>query len=380
MIETPGTADLPVLLGLATGGSVVAAVLGALFLRGLRTRSVRTQVAAISAAALGSTLAGIVLAAVAMFISSHDLGVLLVVVCVSASVGVGAAVQLGSQLDRDTRRVRDFTRRLASPEALGGDDAPPATPEFAALAEDVADLPRRLEALRARADALERSRRDLVAWVSHDLRSPLATIRAMAEALDDGVANDDATRQRYHHQIRRDAERLSALVDDLFELSRIHSGAVSPQRDRVPLHEVVADVMASQQQRAETRGVRLVDDVADVVVVEVAVPELTRVLHNLIDNAIRHTPAGGEVVVRLSSVGGLAALSVEDQCGGIPAVDLDRVFDVAFRGDTARARGDQGGGLGLAIAKGLVEACAGDIVVDNLDDGCRFTVKLPLPT
>lgn len=380
MIETPRAADLPVLLGLAAGGSVVAAILGAVLLRRLRTRSVRIQVAAISIAALVSTLAGIAVAAAAMFISSHDLGALLVVALVSASVGVGAAIQFGAQLDRDTRRVRDLTRRLASPSADVTDEAAPASPDFAALAEDVADLPRRLEALRARADALELSRRDLVAWVSHDLRSPLATIRAMAEALDDGVANDDATRAKYHHQIRRDAERLSALVDDLFELSRIHGGAVSPQRDRVPLHGVVADVLASQSQRAESRGVRLVDDVADFVVVEVAVPELTRVLHNLIDNAIRHTPAGGEVVVRLSSIDGLASLSVQDQCGGIPSVDLDRVFDVAFRGDAARTRGDQGGGLGLAIAKGLVEACSGDIVVDNLDGGCRFTVKLPLPT
>ena len=126
------------------------------------------------------------------------------------------------------RNVRELARRLGSapPRPTGVMRSPPARPEFEALAEEVADLPRRLDELRRRADALEQSRRDLVTWVSHDLRSPLATIRAMAEALDDGVVSDDATLDRYHHQIRRDAERLSALVDDLFELSRIHSGAL----------------------------------------------------------------------------------------------------------------------------------------------------------
>ncbi len=370
--------DFFLLLGFATGGSAAAALLGGLILRPLHTRSVRTQVVAIAGAAIAATVGGIAVAATAMFISSHDFGALMVVTAMSASVGLGAAIQLGAQLDLETRHLRDLTHRLASSDSMSAPPARPTVPELAALADDVADLPRRLEAMRARADALERSRRDLVAWVSHDLRSPLATIRAMAEALDDGLVGDDATRGRYHGQIRRDAERLSALVDDLFELSRIHSGAMTLHRDRIPLHEVVADVLASQQPRAEVRGVRLVDEVADIVVVEVAVAELTRVLHNLIDNAIRHTPPGGDVIVRLSSIEGLAALSVEDQCGGIPPVDLDRVFDVAFRGDAERGRGDEGGGLGLAIAKGLVEACSGDIAVDNHSEGCRFTVTLPL--
>ncbi|HVT75519.1 MAG TPA: ATP-binding protein, partial [Acidimicrobiales bacterium] len=263
----------------------------------------------------------------------------------------------------------------------GVDRMPPAAPEFAQLAEEVIDLPRRLEELRQRAESLEQSRRDLVAWVSHDLRSPLATIRAMAEALDDGIVSDAETTARYHLQIRRDAERLSALVDDLFELSRIHSGVHEMRRERVVLNAVVADAVASQVERAERRGVRLVDEGAeaeDYAEVEVAVPELSRVLHNVIDNAIRHTPRGGVVAVRVDAADGCATVSVQDQCGGIPEADLERVFDVAFRGDAARSKGEQGGGLGLAIAKGLVEACAGAIDVDNVRSGCRFTVTLPL--
>lgn len=370
--------DLVSLLGMVLVGSVGAAVLGAAFLRRLRRRSVRTQAVGIAAAALGSAIAGTVVVAQAMFISAHDLRVLMVVLAASGAVGLGAAFQLGAELERNTAQVRDLARRLGS-ENHDPADMPSVAPEFEALAEEVVDLPRRLEELRRRTDALEQSRRNLVAWVSHDLRSPLATIRAMAEALDDRVVSDAEATARYHHQIRRDAERLSALVDDLFELSRIHGGVHEMRRDIVSLKDVIGDAVASQMQRAERQGVRLIDEVNDAVVIEVAVPELTRVLHNVLDNAIRHTPAGGDVVVRAQTVDGHATVSIEDQCGGIPAPDLDRVFDVAFRGDAARSKGDQGGGLGLAIAKGLVEACSGAIAVDNVHAGCRFTVKLPLP-
>jgi signal transduction histidine kinase len=370
--------DFIVLLCWAAGGSMVAALLGALVLRSVRRRSIRTQASVIAAAAAVATAVGVLLAARSMFISTHDLGALLAVLSVSAAVGLGAAVQLGTQLDDGTRQVRDLARRIGTSAEAPAGVLPPAAPQFEALAEEVADVPRRLEELRRRADALERSRSELVAWVSHDLRSPLATIRAMAEALDDGVVGDEATRDRYHHQIRRDAERLSRLVDDLFELSRITSGVLDVRRDRVSLDEVVSDVLDAAQHRAEQAGVRLVDEVDDPVVVEVAVPELMRVLHNVIDNAIRHTPPGGEVAIRMSSAEGRAVLAVEDECGGIPEPDLERVFDVAFRGDSSRARGDQRGGLGLAIAKGLVEACSGTIEVGNASGGCCFTVHLPL--
>jgi signal transduction histidine kinase len=375
--------DLIELLLMAGTASALAALAGAAMARGARRRPVRTQALVIAVAAVASTLVGILFAANAMFISTHDLTALLVVVGASAAVGLGAAVQLGKQLGQNAASVRDLARRLGSGAGdHRADQLPPSAPEFEQLAEEVVDLPRRLEELRQRANALEQSRRDLVAWVSHDLRSPLATIRAMAEALDDRIVSDAQTTANYHHQIRRDAERLSALVDDLFELSRIHSGVKEMRTARVSLNAVVADAVASQLERAERRGVRLVNDfdaVADTAEVDVAVPELTRVLHNVLDNAIRHTPEGGVVAVTVHTADGMATVSVQDECGGIPADDIDRVFDVAFRGDSARGKGEQGGGLGLAIAKGLVEACAGVIDVDNVRSGCRFTVALPLP-
>lgn len=367
------------LLALAIGGSLIAAAAGGIVLHRNRRRPVRVQVLLTAIVGIVTTLGGITFASATMFISAHDLGALLAITAVSAAVGIGAALQLANSIDLGTRGVRDLTERLGgSIDASRDVDLPPGPPEFQALAGEVAELPQKLEELRRRAEALERSRTELVAWVSHDLRSPLATIRAMAEALDDGVVSDQATYARYHHQIRRDAERLSALVDDLFELSRINSGALAIHRDRVSLQDVVADVIESAQHRADIAGVRLIDRVSDVLTVEVAVAELVRVLHNVIDNAIRHTPRGGAIVIELAAEDDIAIVSVQDECGGIPDADLDRVFDVAFRGDAARSRNAQGGGLGLAIAKGLVEACAGAIDVDNHSNGCRFTVRLPL--
>ncbi len=218
-----------------------------------------------------------------------------------------------------------------------------------------------------------------MAWVSHDLRSPLATIRAVAEALDDGVVDDPETVGRYHHQIRRDAERLSVLVDDLFELSRINSGVACRDRQVVRLRELVGDVIVEARPHAEVKGITLVDEMSDLPAIPVSSQELRRALHNLIDNAIRHTPAGGTVVIETVVDSEGALLSVVDECGGIPEADLTRVFDVAFRGDAARAKDQRGGGLGLAIAKGLVEAHEGSIEVANQPHGCRFTVRLPVP-
>ncbi len=322
-------------------------------------------------------VAGILVAAAAMFISGHDLSALVVVVSVSAAIAVGAALQMGEEMGRGQshrRRPRGATGRRWHRSTQFVVDGPG---EMRELADLLADVSRRLDESRRRERALETSRREIIAWVSHDLRSPLATIRAMAEALDDGVVSDEETVARYHAQLRRDSERLSTLVDDLFELSRINSGTLELERRPVCLTEVVADAVLAARTHADLKGVRLIDDVDDLPSMEVSAQEVTRVLHNLLDNAIRHTPTGGDVIVRGRTSEEEATIVVADQCGGIPEPDLSRVFDVAFRSDAARSKDSRGGGLGLAIAKGLVEAHAGSIDVGNEGDGCRFVVRLP---
>lgn len=375
--------DAVVLVGMAALGAVAASALGALVLSRARRASVRAQALVMACTTMLATTAGVLAAAAAMFISTHDLHALLVVVLASAAVSVGAAVQLGSSVGAGARQVTAMARRLSSaggPDpvdvgALGaGGDVPE---EFASLVAELHDLAGRLAASRARQHELELSRSELVAWVSHDLRSPIATIRAVAEALDDGLVGDAETLARYHHQLRLDAERLTTLVDDLFELSRINSGALRLRVQRVALREVAADALSAARTQAELKGVHLHDHLGELPALDASVPELRRVLHNLLDNAIRHTAPGGRVAVEASVDGGHVQVAVIDQCGGIPDDDLARVFDVAFRGDAARGRDGRGGGLGLAIAKGLVEAHDGSIDVENEGGGCRFTVRLP---
>jgi signal transduction histidine kinase len=236
---------------------------------------------------------------------------------------------------------------------------------------------------RERERAAEASRRELVAWISHDLRTPLAGIRAMAEALADGVVSSPSEVAGYANRIGGESRRLSGMVDDLFELSRITAGALQLTMSQVALREVVSDVLAAQAPVAHRKRVRVLANAATAPVVLGSDPELARVVRNLVSNAIRHTPPDGTVAVQVDVDGGDAVLAVDDGCGGIPDAELSRVFDVAFRGSAARtpSRDDEvGGGLGLAIAKGLVEAHKGRIDAQNHGPGCRFEVRLPLAT
>ena len=231
--------------------------------------------------------------------------------------------------------------------------------------------------------AAEQSRRRLVAFVSHDLRTPLAGIRAVAEAIADGLVNQDEAREQAKH-IEQESIRLSEMVDDLFEMSKINAGAVQPAHDAVALDEVVDDVVAVHRIVAERAGVAL----------QVSLPNeplrvigsdraLVRVLSNLVANAIAHTPHGGRVTLALGHDEQGAWARVDDTGVGIDQADLPRVFDVAYRGSNGRVpRTDSslpsGSGLGLAIAAGLVQAHGGTLSACNLSTGARFEVRLPL--
>jgi len=364
----------------AAGSGLVAWLL----LRPLRGASVGTQTAVATLAPVLAVAVGIAWAASGMFIMRHDLWVLWMVLAAAGTAGLITAVLLGWRVADATRSVGDLARALGGQGPGGGRrGAVPGTQpqELAQLAAELEQTSARLAVAQEQAAALERSRRELVAWVSHDLRTPLAGIRAMVEALEDGVVTEADTVERYHRTMRLEADRLAGLVDDLFELSRIEAGALSMELERVSLDELVADAVAGASIPAAGKGIELrwrLD--TDPPVVELSTPEMARVVRNLLDNAIRHTPPGGTIwiVAGVDETGAHAEVSVEDACGGIPEGELDRVFDMAYRGDAARTPGDGGAGLGLAVARGLVEAHHGQISVRNHGDGCRFTVLLPL--
>jgi signal transduction histidine kinase len=231
--------------------------------------------------------------------------------------------------------------------------------------------------------ASEESRRRLVAFVSHDLRTPLAGIRAVSEAIADGVVSAGEVRQHAKH-IEQESVRLSDMVDDLFEMSKINAGAVQLTQDRVALDEVVDDVLAAHRIAAERAGVALRASVPDEPVRVIGSDRaLMRALSNLVANAIAHTPSGGTVELALGADENGAFARVDDTGVGIDEADLPRVFDIAYRGSNGRVpRSDpslpSGSGLGLAIAAGLVQAHHGTLSAHNLGTGARFEVRLPL--
>ncbi|MEV4758373.1 ATP-binding protein [Micromonospora sp. NPDC049559] len=335
--------DLALIFAIALGAALVVGLAGALLLRFLRHTSITVHLCVLLTVTVVAVVVGVAAVAEAMFLSRHDLEVVLITVAAAATVSLAVGGHFG--------------RRLA----------------LAAVWADQA---------RERERRLEKGRRDLVAWVSHDLRTPLAGLRAMAEALEDRIVSDPETVGEYHRRIRRETDRMTRLVDDLFELSRINAGALQLSLTAVPLGEVVSDALAGAAPLAAARRIRLVAAESGWPTVAASEPELARVIANLLLNAVRYTPPDGTVRIEAGRERDAAWLAVSDTCGGIPPADLPRLFEVAFRGEPARtpaqanSGGGASGGLGLAIVRGLVEAHGGRVDVQNTGDGCRFVVHL----
>jgi len=366
------------LAGIAMIAALAAGLTGAVVLRVLRTASFSIQIAVPALTSLAAVAAGALAASNAMLLSTPDFQALSVIVLAAGTVGLVSALALSARVGAASRALGEAARRIGEGGAPRGER--PFIPEFAEIAAQLEDSAARLEEARERERVLDASRRELVAWVSHDLRTPLAGIRAITEALEDEVVTDALTVQRYHRTLRREADRLAGLVDDLFELSRIHAGALRLEFEPADLGDLVSDAVAAADPLAAAKGVRLEGRmVGPAPQLALAAAEFGRVLRNLLENAIRETPPDGAVTVEAGTDGKRAYVAVSDTCGGIPDADLPRVFDTAFRGQAARTpTGDAGSGLGLAIARGLVKAHDGDIAVSNEGGGCRFVVRVPL--
>jgi signal transduction histidine kinase len=362
-----------ILIAAGCSGAVGTIGIGAIWL--LRRASLRLSLMAAGAITILAVVAGTLGTANAMFISQHDLRVVGTVCVVAGLVAFGFAWLLGRQVEAGSQALRQAARSLGQDGAGFSPPAGPMAAELAALSRELAATASKLRQSRQRERLVEASRRQLVAWVSHDLRAPLAGLQAMAEALQDGIAADPA---RYHRQIHAEATRLSAMVEDLFELSRIHSGTLSLALDPVEASDLVSDLMASMEPLACARGVRLAGEAGRSLVIQADARELSRALANLVTNAIRHTPQNGRVLVTAAADGDDVLMAVADGCGGIPEADLASVFDLAWRGTEARTPGADGGaGLGLAIVRGIVEAHQGEVRVRNAGGGCRFEIRLP---
>ena len=368
------------LAGVGGGGALLALLLLRPAVLG-RVGGVRVQL--VGAGLVGSLLLlGMMLAgAQAMFISAHDLAMLLTMLLFAALLAIGFSLLSAVPLARRIERVRAGTAQLARGRLdttlpVDGHD------EIAQLAGDFNAMARALRQAADHERELEQARRDLIAAISHDLRTPLAAMRALIEALVDGVVADPQTEAQYLQSVQHEITHLSRLVDDLFELAQIDAGVLKLKLERASLHDLISDTLATLQPQAARQGVRLLGEVeGDIDPVLMSLPKVQRVLHNLIANALRHTPADGTIQLRAAPRGRLVQVEVADSGEGIPAGDLPHVFERSFRGERSRTRSagesTQGAGLGLTIARGLIEAHGGTISVESeVGKGARFVFTL----
>jgi signal transduction histidine kinase len=368
--------DLAHLAGLLAPAIVVtvAAVLLASWL--LRRTSLRQRFVAIAAVGTLVALGNVVALTQAMFVSAHAARVLVVVLVYASAAGLAAAFVAARASASAVDRITGTADRIGQGDLSARVGKLDEGPELDRLATTLDLMAERLQALRDQEQRVERTRRDLVTAVSHDLRTPLANLRAMAEAIDDGVVEDPVTLRRYAREMRGAVGRLSTLIDDLFELVQVDEVSIGAEADRVPLETVVASAIATVETDADDKGVRVDADIDGVEDVPCS-PHLGRVLQNLLVNAVRHTPPAGAVHVEARRSNGELHLVVRDSGEGIPREDLPFVFDPFYRVDTSRA--GNGAGLGLALADRIVRALGGEITVASEPQlGASFDVVVPL--
>ncbi|MBK8822318.1 MAG: HAMP domain-containing protein [Anaerolineales bacterium] len=313
-----------------------------------------------------------------MFASQHDL-LLAVVLLVFAS---GMAMMLGYFISSTiTNRINML--KIAAEKLAEGDlqtrVSASGRDEIAALANTFNQMAEQLETVDKKQRELERLRADLIAWVGHDLQTPLASVRAILEALEDGVVDDPQTVKRYLGTAQRDVRSLSVLIDDLFQMAQLDTGGFPLDRAQSSLSDLISDTLESFSELALRQGVKLegsVDSNVDPVIMDTQ--RIGRVLNNLIGNAIRHTPAAGRVDVRVMRTSSGVEVCVSDTGEGIRADDLPHVFESFYRGEKSRSRSTGGAGLGLAISRGIVHAHGGRITVQSESGrGSQFMFNLP---
>ncbi|MCC6192001.1 MAG: HAMP domain-containing protein [Anaerolineales bacterium] len=333
------------------------------------------------------TLLNVWLTARMMFLNAHDLTLAGLLLVFAGGISVSFGYFVSASITHTLRAMSDAAGRLAEGD-FGVRVDVPGQDEVAHLARSFNTMAARLERADADQRALEAARRDLVAWASHDLRTPLASLRAMLHALADGVVSDPPGVARYLQQSQAEVSRMSALIDDLFELAQMDAGSLALRAEASALSDLISDTLAAFGARAQARQVTLTGAIAPGVdPVWMASDKISRVLGNLVENAIRHTPPGGRIELSAVARPGEVLVTVRDSGEGIPPADLPRVFERFYRGDAARTRAEAragalsgGAGLGLAIARGLVEAHGGRIWVESPPgQGTALCFTLPRP-
>jgi signal transduction histidine kinase len=342
----------------------------------LANASMRQGMAAIAVLGAVAAIANLVVLTRQMVVDEHDATTVAVLFIYAGAAGVGAALALARSRTRAIDRLTEGSRLLGGGQLDARIGSLGAGPELDALAHTLDDMAAQLQAAQEQERRVEATRRDLVTAVSHDLRTPLASLRAMIEAIDEGVVEDEASLRRYVGEMRRSVDQLVSMVDDLFELTQLDAGAIEAETRRAKLGEVVASAIEAVEVQASEKRLSLVTDLRGAEDASCS-PRMVRVLQNLLTNAVRHTPTDGTIRVEANRSRRRLEVAVADSGDGIAPQDLERVFEPFFRADPARH--GAGAGLGLTLARRIVEGLGGEISADGgVAAGARFSVTLPV--
>lgn len=384
-ILEPPSRDIELLIVFMTSsGLLTVSIAYALYRFGLVAwfRSLRWTLLATTVITVLLVFANVWVTAQLMFISIHDLVLTTGLLIFAGFIAVTFGFFISSAITESIAEMALATGSMAKGDLsvrmeVQGND------ELAQLAEAFNAMARSLQEIDAQKRQLDQARRDLVAWVSHDLRTPLTSIRVMIEALTDGIVTDSETMARYFETMQAEISHLSSLIDDLFEMAQLDAGHLQMDWVQASLSDLISDTLGSMTPQATQRQIDLQGRVENEIdPVYMAPDKIQRVLYNLLHNAIVYTPLGGKITLTARpDSDGRVCVSVHNTGSEIPAGDLPRIFESFYRGERSRAKdelGHRGAGLGLAIARGFVEAHHGSIRVDSAPgEGTTFTFTLP---
>jgi signal transduction histidine kinase len=345
-----------------------------------RLGTFRLQYALAVASAVGVSLIAVFWTADRMFVSDHDAGVLASLMLFAGVIGARIATLLADRTAHDVERLGIGLGTFAAGD-LSHRIEPAGPRELQDLAVSANEMAAELERMRSERDDADRARRNLIASVSHDLRTPLTSLRLLVEAIGDGVVAGPADTADALRRARGYVTTLSTLVDDLFELARLEAGDISWTLSQVGVAELIDETVEAFRPLAEQKGLMLTESVPSNVAPLRGNPEkLQRVLYNLVQNAVRHTPQDGTVSLRAEGDAGFVRIEVADDGEGIPPEQAEQVFERFFRGGDG-ARNGTGAGLGLSISRAIVEAHGGRIWVEPREGrGSRVIFTLPAAT
>jgi signal transduction histidine kinase len=313
-----------------------------------------------------------------MFADEHDLQLAFVLLVFATGIAAVLGYFLSGALTDRIEQLRCAAQSIAKGD-LSARASVHGSDELSTLALSFNEMAAQLQNAQQKQLELDGLRRDLIAWVSHDLQTPLTSMRAMIEALTDGVVEDEETVKRYLLTVQREIHDLSLLIDDLFQIAQIDAGGMVLELGEESLTDLISDTLESFSEIAVRRGITLEGSVKPGLdPVWMDAQRISRVINNLVANAMRYTPRGGVVQVSAVRNAGRVEVVVSDSGPGIAPVDLPYVFDRFYRGEKSRSRLTGGAGLGLAIARGIVQAHGGEISVQSPPgEGTRFRFSLP---